>query len=65
VRQQLGLQLAIPRTLVDLKIVKEFQQTVVETIREESPKTARRIVARLKERRVAPERRPTHPHRRP
>jgi DNA-binding transcriptional regulator YdaS (Cro superfamily) len=52
VRQQLGLQLSISRTLVDLRIVKEFHQTVVEAIREESPETARRIVARLKERRA-------------
>jgi DNA-binding FadR family transcriptional regulator len=52
VRQQLGLQLSISRTLVDLRIVKEFHHTVVEAIREESPETARRIVARLKERRA-------------
>jgi hypothetical protein len=52
VRQQLGLQLSISRTLVDLRIVKEFHDTVVEAIREESPATARRIVARLKERRA-------------
>jgi transposase-like protein len=52
VRQQLGLQLAISRTLVDLRVVKEFHETVVEAIREESPATARRIVARLKERRA-------------
>jgi hypothetical protein len=30
VRQQLGLQLAISRTLVDLRVVKEFQESVVE-----------------------------------
>src|SRR4030095_3747373 len=52
VRQQLGLQLSISRTLVDLRIVKEFHDTVVEAIREESPETARRIVSRLKERRA-------------
>jgi DNA-binding Lrp family transcriptional regulator len=52
VRQQLGLQLSISRTLVDLRVVKEFHETVVEAIREESPDTARRIVARLKERRA-------------
>jgi transposase len=52
VRQQLGLQLAISRTLVDLRVVKEFQETVIEAIREESPDTARRIVTRLKERRA-------------
>jgi biotin operon repressor len=52
VRHQLALQLDISRTLVDLRVVKEFQETVVEAIREESPDTARRIVARLKERRA-------------
>jgi hypothetical protein len=52
VRQQLGLQLAISRTLVDLRVVKEFHETVVEAIREESPATAQRIIARLKERRA-------------
>jgi hypothetical protein len=52
VRQQLGLQLSISRTLVDLRVVKDFQDTVVEAIRDESPDTARRIVARLKERRA-------------
>jgi len=46
------LQLSITRTLVDLRVVKEFQETVVEAIREESPATAHRIVARLKERRA-------------
>jgi hypothetical protein len=52
VRQQLGLQLAISRTLVDMRVMKEFQETVVEVIREESPETAHRIVQRLKERRA-------------
>jgi len=52
VRQQLGLQLAISRTLVDLRVVKEFQETVVDAIREESPEAARRIVTRLKQRRA-------------
>ena len=40
------------RTLVDLGVMKEFQDTVIETIRQESPDTARRIVTRLKERRA-------------
>ena len=52
VRQQLGLQSSISRTLVDLRVVEEFHETVVEAIQEESPATARRIVARLKERRA-------------
>jgi DNA-binding transcriptional regulator YdaS (Cro superfamily) len=52
VRQQLGLQLSISRTLVDLRVVKEFHQAVIETIREESPDTARRILDRLKQRRA-------------
>jgi hypothetical protein len=63
VRQQLGLQLSISRTLGDLRIVKEFHDTVVEAIREESPETARRIVARLKRSAAPPpEYRPAHPH---
>lgn len=52
VRQQLGLQLAISRALVDLRVVKEFQETVIDIIRQERPDTARRIVARLRERRA-------------
>ncbi len=52
VRQQLGLQLNISRTLIDLKVVREFQRSVVEVIAEESPEVARRVVARLKERRA-------------
>ena len=48
VRQQLGLQLTISRTLIDLRVVREFQRSVVEAIAEESPDTARRIVAKLK-----------------
>ncbi len=52
VRQQLGLQLNITKTLVDLKVVREFQRSVVEVIAEESPDMARRVVARLKERRA-------------
>ena len=52
VRQQLGLQLNISRTLIDLKVVREFQQSVVEVISEESPEVARRVVAKLKERRA-------------
>ncbi len=52
VRQQLGLQLNISRTLIDLRVVREFQRSVVEVISEESPEAARRIVARLKERRA-------------
>ena len=48
VRQQLGLQLNISRTLIDLRVVREFQRSVVESIAEESPEVARRIVAKLK-----------------
>ena len=62
VRQQLGLQLNISRTLIDLKVVREFQQSVVEVISEESPEVARRVVARLKERRALREY-PTGPRR--
>ncbi len=52
VRQQLGLQLNISRTLIDLRVVREFQRTVFEVIAEESPDVARRILARLKEQRA-------------
>jgi hypothetical protein len=52
VRQQLGLQLQITRTLIDLRELRQFRELVVETIGEESPETARRLVARLKERRA-------------
>ena len=37
---------------MDLLFIKEFHETVVEAIREESPETARRIIIRLKERRA-------------
>jgi hypothetical protein len=52
VRQQLGLQLTISRTLVDLRVVKEFQDTVVQVIASEAPEVARRIAEKLKERRA-------------
>ena len=52
VRQQLGLQLNISRTLIDLKVVREFQHSVIEVMAEESPEVARRVVAKLKERRA-------------
>ena len=52
VRQQLGLQLNITRTLVDLKVVREFQRSVTETIAEIDPSVAREIVAKLKARRA-------------
>jgi len=48
VRQQLALQLSISKAVVDIELVREFRQTVTEAIAEESPETARRIVARLK-----------------
>ena len=48
VSQQLGLQLQISKAVVDLQVVREFQQTVTEAIAEEAPDVARRIVARLK-----------------
>jgi hypothetical protein len=52
VRQQLGLQLQITRTLIDLREVRDFRQTVVDVIAQESPEVGRRIVARLKEKRA-------------
>ncbi len=50
VRQQLGLQLEISKTLVDLRVVKEFQATVLEAIGDQSPEIAHAIVTRLKAR---------------
>jgi DNA-binding transcriptional regulator YdaS (Cro superfamily) len=52
VRAQLRLEHDISRTLIDLRVVKEFQRTVFEAISEESPETARRIVAKLKAQRA-------------
>ena len=52
VRQQLGLQLNISRTLIDLKVVREFQRSVTETIAEIDPAVALQIIAKLKERRA-------------
>ena len=52
VRQQLGLQLQITRTLIDLREMREFRQTVVDIISEEAPGVGRRLLARLKDRRV-------------
>ena len=52
VRQQLNLQLNISRTLIDLKVVREFQQSVIEVISEVDPSVVRQIVAKLKERRA-------------
>ena len=52
VRQQLNLQLSISRTLIDLKVVREFQQSVIEVSSEVDPSVARQIVAKLKERRA-------------
>ena len=49
VRAQLRLEHDISRTLIDLKVVRQFQRTVFEVISQESPEAARRIVGRLKE----------------
>jgi DNA-binding transcriptional regulator YdaS (Cro superfamily) len=49
VRSQLRLEHDVSRTLIDLRVVREFQKTVFEVISQESPEAARRIVARLKE----------------
>jgi len=48
VREQLRLEHDISRTLIDLRVVKQFQQTVFKAISEESPETARRILSKLK-----------------
>src|SRR5215510_12685064 len=49
VRSQLLLDHDVSRTLIDLRVVREFQKTVFDVIAQESPEAARRIVARLKE----------------
>jgi hypothetical protein len=52
VRAQLGLQLQISKALVDVKLIREFQEVVIDTIREQSPEVARAIVDRLRARRA-------------
>lgn len=52
VRQQLGLQLQITRTLIDLREFREFRQTVVDVLSRESPEVGRRLVAALKAQRA-------------
>jgi DNA-binding Lrp family transcriptional regulator len=52
IRQQVTVRANLTRMLYDMKVIREFQETVVETIREESPETARRIIARLKDKRA-------------
>jgi hypothetical protein len=48
VRAQIRLEHDISVTLIDLKVVRQFQRTVVEAIQAEAPHVARRIVDRLK-----------------
>jgi hypothetical protein len=52
IRQQVLVRANLTRMLYDLKYIQEFQETVVDAIREESPETARRIIVRLKEKRA-------------
>lgn len=52
VRQQLGLQLQISRTLIDLREMREFRQTVVDLLCDVSPEVGRLLLARLKEKRL-------------
>ena len=49
VRQGLTVQANLTRMLWDLNLIRQFQDTVLEAIQRESPETARRVVARLKE----------------
>jgi hypothetical protein len=46
VRQQLGLQLQITRTLIDLREFREFRQTVIDVLSQESPATGQRLSPR-------------------
>jgi uncharacterized protein YerC len=50
--KQLNFQLEIYKTLYDLKAIQEFQQEVLNTIAEVSPKVRNDIIKRLKERRA-------------
>lgn len=52
IRNQLRLQLEIYQTLYDLKAVKEFQETILDTIAEVSPDVRNEIIRRLNEKRV-------------
>jgi len=49
VRAQVRLEHDVSRTLIDLRVVRQFQQTVFQAIAAESPETGRRILAKLKE----------------
>ena len=49
---QLSLQLEIYKSLYDLKAIQEFQQEVINTIAEVSPKVRNEIIKRLKQRRA-------------
>jgi hypothetical protein len=48
VRAQIRLEHDISVTLIDLRVVRQFQRVVVEAIQAEAPHVARRIVDRLK-----------------
>ena len=52
VRAQLRLEHDVSRTLIDLRVVREFQQGVIQTIADVDPSVAQQIVAKLKERRA-------------
>jgi len=52
IRNQLGLQVEIFKTLYDLKTVAEFQRFVLEAIGEAAPDVQRKIANRLKEARA-------------
>ena len=48
IRAQIRLEHDISVTLIDLKVVRQFQRCVIEAIQAEAPSVARRIVDRLK-----------------
>lgn len=52
IRNQLGLQLDIFKTLYDMKAVQEFQQEVLTTIGAASPEVRNAIVSKLNQRRI-------------
>jgi len=49
VRAQVRLDHDLSRALIDLRLVRQFQQTVFQAISAVSPETGRRIIAKLKE----------------
>src|SRR5258706_10021686 len=52
IREHIKAAADLFKLLIDIEEVRKFQQAVIEAIREESPATAERIIAQLRERRA-------------